>query len=77
MLLNFYGDTMKKPEAFNVLRMYITNMISNSYQVRPASLLTRLMDAQADGKIRREEMIELCVLLFIGGIETTINIFGS
>jgi pimeloyl-[acyl-carrier protein] synthase len=73
----FYDDTTNKSESINALRMYFTNMVSKPYQVRPAGLLTRLMDAQVEGKISRAELIELCVLLFIGGSETTINLLGS
>jgi len=65
-------------EQFQAFRAYLLALIESKRQVPEASLLSRLIQAEAEGdRLSEGELVSMVFLLIIAGHETTVNLIGN
>ncbi len=68
---------LNQKSAMLALLSYVEQLIVGKRQEPADDLISFLLHAEAEGKIRRDELIGMAGLLIIAGHETTVNLIGN
>ena len=69
------GDVQKRQQTWNKVRAMSRELIEQRQQERRDDIISRLVDTEVEGgrKLTMDEMVSLCLMLFVGGLDTVVN----
>ncbi len=71
------GQTLAAQAAMAALCDFFTEVVKDADTLPPDSLVARLLQAQREQRINRNEMLAQCCTLLFAGYETTRNLLGN